>query len=59
MDEACCLFLVVPCYNEEEVLADSMGKLKDKLERMMAKGLVSKSSRVVLWMMGLRTGPGK
>ena len=47
MGEACCLFLVVPCYNEEEVLADSMGKLKDKLERMMAKGLVSKSSRVV------------
>lgn len=26
------LYLVVPCYNEEEVIADSAKKMKDKID---------------------------
>lgn len=47
MDEAMTLFLVVPCYNEEAVLEDTVRQLSDKLERMMAKGLISGDSRMV------------
>ncbi len=41
------LFLVIPCYNEEEVLTETVKRLTDKLERMMAKGLVSSDSRML------------
>lgn len=42
------LYLVVPCYNEEEVLRDSASKLKIKMKDMIAKGLINNDSRVIL-----------
>ena len=41
------LYIAVPCYNEEEVLPDSSGKLKLKLEKMMAEGKITEDSRIV------------
>lgn len=38
------LYLVVPCYNEEEVLPETVRRLTDKLRRMEEKGLVSGDS---------------
>ena len=31
------LYLVIPCYNEEEVLADTAGKLDKKMKELMAE----------------------
>ena len=42
------LYLVVPCYNEEEVLPETVRRLTDKLRRMEEKGLVSGDSRILL-----------
>lgn len=41
------LYIVVPCYNEEEALEPSAAKLLDKLTELVDKGLVSKESRIV------------
>lgn len=41
------LYIAVPCYNEEEMLPDSSGKLKLKLEKMMAEGKITEDSRIV------------
>lgn len=41
------LSIVVPCYNESEVLSDSAGKLVLALDQMVAKGLVASSSEVL------------
>ena len=41
------LYIVVPCYNEEEVLPETSKRLKDKLEQLMAAGKVSEKSRVL------------
>lgn len=41
------LYIVVPCYNEEEALETSAIKLLDKLTEFVDKGLVSKESRIV------------
>ena len=40
------LAVVVPCYNEEEVLPETARRLDDLVARMVAKGLVSSASRV-------------
>ena len=45
MDEI--LYIVVPCYNEEEVLPETSRRLKAKLEAMMAAGTISRDSRVL------------
>ena len=42
------LYLVVPCYNEEEVLPETVRRLTDKLHRMCQKGLVAEDSRILL-----------
>ena len=42
-----CLWLVVPCYNEEDVLPKSCPKLADKLKRMIESGICSKDSRIL------------
>ena len=42
------LYLVVPCYNEQEVLPETVRRLTDKLSRMCQKGLVSPDSRILL-----------
>jgi glycosyltransferase involved in cell wall biosynthesis len=39
--------MVVPCYNEEEVLHETAKRLKEKYQSLMARGLISDRSRVV------------
>lgn len=41
------LYVVVPCYNEEEMLPISSVAFKDKLNRMMDAGLIDRESRIV------------
>lgn len=41
------LYIVVPCYNEEEVLPETSRRLKDKLVSLMAGGKVSEKSRIL------------
>lgn len=41
------LYIVVPCYNEEEVLPETSKRLKEKMESLMAKGKISNKSRVM------------
>ena len=42
------LYLVVPCYNEEEVLETSAETLLAKLDRLQAAGRIEEESRIVL-----------
>lgn len=41
------LYLVIPCYNEEEVLADTAGKLDKKMKELMAERLIDVKSRII------------
>lgn len=41
------LYIVVPCYNEQEVLMETTGRLTDKLQKMMDKGLIDGKSRIM------------
>lgn len=41
------LYLAIPCYNEEEVLRDSAGKLLKKYETMMDQHKITFDSRIV------------
>lgn len=41
------LYLVIPCYNEQEVLKETARQLEGKLGRMICAGLISGESRVV------------
>jgi glycosyltransferase involved in cell wall biosynthesis len=41
------LYIVIPCYNEQEVLRETTRRLSDKLDRMRTAGLISGESRVV------------
>lgn len=41
------LYLVVPCYNEEEVLPETARRLRDKLENLADRGLTDRRSRVL------------
>lgn len=41
------LYLVVPCYNEEEVLHETSKRLLEKLTGMMEKGIVSNESKIL------------
>lgn len=42
-----CLYIVVPCYNEVEVLRETTNRLKVKLSKMIEAGLISTSSKVL------------
>ncbi|MBQ5810082.1 MAG: glycosyltransferase family 2 protein [Clostridia bacterium] len=42
-----CLWLVVPCYNEQEVLPQSFETLADKLQRMIDSKVCSNASRIL------------
>ena len=44
--EKCALYIVVPCYNEQEVLPITHEHLMSLLQRLMAAGMVSDQSRV-------------
>lgn len=41
------LYIAVPCYNEEEVLPDSSGKLLNKMNEMISQGKIAADSRIV------------
>lgn len=41
------LYLVIPCYNEEEVLADTAGKLDKKMKELISEGLIDVKSRII------------
>ncbi len=41
------LFMVIPCYNEQEVLPETSKRLKEKLGNLINSGIISKNSRVV------------
>lgn len=41
------LYLVVPCYNEEEVLVHAAEVMRDKLGRMASQGIISPKSKIV------------
>ena len=41
------LYLVVPCYNEEEVLPETSRRLGEKLAGMVEKGMVGPQSRIL------------
>ena len=41
------LYLVVPCYNEQEVLPETSRRLKEKLESLKAQGMISEESRIM------------
>lgn len=45
----CGLYLVVPCYNEEEVLPETTKRLNDKMERMCREGLIDDGRSKVLY----------
>ncbi len=41
------LYLVVPCYNEEEVLRETAKRLLEKINKMINQGQVSKESKIL------------
>ena len=41
------LYLVIPCYNEEEVLKETSKRLKVKMEELIEKKKISKESKIV------------
>ena len=41
------LYLVIPCYNEEEVLPETASRLKEKMTALTEAGKISPESRVV------------
>lgn len=41
------LYMVIPCYNEEEVLPETAKQLKDKYNKLIADNKISKKSRIV------------
>lgn len=41
------LYVVVPCYNEEEVLHETVSRLENKLNQMIKKGTINNSSRIL------------
>ena len=47
MEKKSILYLVIPCYNEQEVLPETEKRLTEKLNRMIHAGLVSEKSRMV------------
>ena len=42
------LMVVIPCYNEEEVLPETSRRLVEKMASLTRKGLISPDSRVLL-----------
>ncbi|MBQ9942201.1 MAG: glycosyltransferase family 2 protein [Christensenellaceae bacterium] len=42
------LYLVIPCYNEEEVLGETCRRLKEKMQTLLETGRIHEDSRVVL-----------
>lgn len=47
MDEAKILYMVVPCYNEQEVLDETTRQLSEKLNTLIVQGKISSRSRIL------------
>lgn len=41
------LYLVIPCYNEEEVLPETSARLKVKINELIDKGKINQKSRII------------
>lgn len=41
------LYLVIPCYNEQEVLPETAGRLKEKMQSLIEKEKIAAGSRIV------------
>ena len=41
------IIIVVPCYNEQEVLADSNNRLLKLLQQMISDDMISSNSRIL------------
>ena len=50
------LYVVIPCYNEEEVLPETSKRLKIKLNELMEKGKIDQGSRIVFVNDGSKDG---
>ena len=50
------LYIIVPCYNEEEVLPETARRLREKLEQLMGEGKISPQSRALFVNDGSRDG---
>lgn len=50
------LYIVVPCYNEEEVLSETARRLGDKLRSLMSTGKIGPQSRVLFVNDGSKDG---
>lgn len=53
------LYIVVPCYNETEVLRETTRRLTDKMDRMRSAGLISDQSRIMFVDDGSKDGTWK
>lgn len=53
------LYIVVPCYNEEEVLPETARRLKEKLSALAGAGKISDQSRILFVNDGSRDGTWK
>ncbi|MBS7403337.1 MAG: glycosyltransferase family 2 protein [Oscillospiraceae bacterium] len=42
------LYVVIPCYNEEEALPETVKRLREKMNELISDGTISDSSRVML-----------
>lgn len=41
------LYMVLPCYNEEEVLPETSKQLKEKITKLISEGKISKKSKIM------------
>ena len=41
------LYVVIPCYNEQEVLSETAGRLYEKLKGLVQKGRIAAESRIL------------
>ena len=46
MKEKSTLYLVVPCYNEQEVLEETNRQLLEKMSSLVEKGMIGEKSRI-------------
>ena len=53
------LYLVVPCYNEEEVLPETNRRLKEKMCGLRETGRIGEASRILYVDDGAATVPGR
>ncbi len=47
MNESNILYIVVPCYKEQEVLPETSRRLREKMQSLMESGRISRDSRVM------------